>query len=114
MSTDKIPEDKPGNPLLGLGLSGGLGTNVTLVERLKREAAAWDAGSGDVAALLREAAAAIDDAKFQVGAYAVLPALPKDRVLASGTIAGKHIELLGWHTDDLEIWARIHGFKFGA
>ena len=44
----------------------------------------------------------------------VLPALPKPRVLASGSIAGKHIELHGWHTDDIEIWQRQHGLTFGA
>lgn len=51
-----------------------------------------------------------DDAKR----VATLPALPKPRVLASGTIAGKAIELRGWHTDDIEIWERQHGLKFGA
>lgn len=45
---------------------------------------------------------------------ATLPALPKPRVLASGTIAGKAIELRGWHTEDIEIWERQHGLKFGA
>ncbi len=45
---------------------------------------------------------------------ATLPALPKPRLLASGTIAGKAIELRGWHTDDIEIWERQHGLKFGA
>lgn len=44
----------------------------------------------------------------------LLPSLPKPRVLASGTIAGKAIELRGWHTDDIEIWERQHGLKFGA
>lgn len=45
---------------------------------------------------------------------AKLPRLPTPRVLASGTIAGKAIELRGWHTDDIEIWERQHGLKFGA
>ncbi|KFB66860.1 hypothetical protein [Candidatus Accumulibacter vicinus] len=45
---------------------------------------------------------------------ATLPALPKPRVLASGTIAGKAIELRGWHTEDIEIWERQHGLTFGA
>lgn len=43
-----------------------------------------------------------------------LPALPKPRVLASGTLAGKHVELRGWHVEDIEIWERMHGLKFGA
>lgn len=47
-------------------------------------------------------------------AHSTLPALPKPRVLASGMIAGKAIELRGWHTDDIEIWERQHGLKFGA
>ena len=45
---------------------------------------------------------------------AKLPRLPTPRVLASGTIAGKAVELRGWHTDDIEIWERQHGLKFGA
>lgn len=45
---------------------------------------------------------------------AKLPRLPMPRVLASGTIAGKTIELRGWHTNDIEIWERQHGLKFGA
>jgi hypothetical protein len=24
------------------------------------------------------------------------------------------VELHGWHTDDIEIWERQHGLKFGA
>lgn len=44
----------------------------------------------------------------------VLPALPKPRLLASGNIAGKRIELHGWHTDDIESWQRQHGVTFGA
>jgi hypothetical protein len=43
-----------------------------------------------------------------------LPRLPTPRLLASGTIAGKRIELHGWHTEDIEIWQRQHGLKFGA
>ncbi len=43
-----------------------------------------------------------------------LPRLPTPRLLASGTIAGKHIELHGWHTEDMEVWQRQHGLKFGA
>ena len=46
--------------------------------------------------------------------WTTLPRLPTPRVLASGTIAGKRIELRGWHTDDIEIWERQHGLKFGA
>lgn len=45
---------------------------------------------------------------------AKLPALPRPRILASGTIAGRYIELRGWHTDDIEIWQRQHGMTFGA
>jgi hypothetical protein len=45
---------------------------------------------------------------------AKLPRLPTPRLLASGTIAGKRVELHGWHTDDIEIWERQHGLKFGA
>lgn len=44
----------------------------------------------------------------------VLPRLPTPRLLASGTLAGKRIELHGWHTDDIEIWERQHGLKFSA
>ena len=43
-----------------------------------------------------------------------LPRLPTPRVLASGSTAGKRVELHGWHTDDIEIWERQHGIKFGA
>lgn len=43
-----------------------------------------------------------------------LPRLPTPRLLASGTIAGKRIELHGWHTNDIEIWERQHGLKFSA
>lgn len=43
-----------------------------------------------------------------------LPALPAARVLASGTISGKHVELNGWHEDDLKAWAEKNGFVFGA
>ena len=43
-----------------------------------------------------------------------LPRLPTPRLLASGMIAGKHIELRGWHTDDLDIWQRQHGRVFRA
>jgi hypothetical protein len=46
--------------------------------------------------------------------HAALPRLPTPRLLASGTIAGKRIELHGWHTEDIEIWQRQHGLKFGA
>ena len=43
-----------------------------------------------------------------------LPALPAARVLASGKISGKHVELKGWHEDDLKAWAEKNGFVFGA
>jgi hypothetical protein len=46
--------------------------------------------------------------------HAALPRLPTPRLLASGTIAGKRIELHGWHTEDMEVWQRQHGLKFGA
>lgn len=43
-----------------------------------------------------------------------LPALPTAKVLASGTISGKRVELNGWHEDDLKAWAEKNGFVFGA
>lgn len=43
-----------------------------------------------------------------------LPALPAAKVLASGTISGKRVELKGWHEDDLKAWAEKNGFVFGA
>jgi len=45
---------------------------------------------------------------------AKLPRLPTPRLLASGAIAGKRVELHGWHIEDIEIWERQHGLKFGA
>ena len=47
---------------------------------------------------------------------AVLVAAPvaQAKVLASGTISGKRVELKGWHEDDLKEWAEKHGFAFGA
>lgn len=116
MTTEHTSTDQADQPL-GVGSHAGLGLapERDLVERLRLQ---WPDTPHHRDALHREAADEIERLRAAVAAKrerrATLPRLPTPRLLASGTIAGKRVELHGWHTEDIEIWERQHGLKFRA